>query len=412
MTSIMRTPAVVLSDCINALGVTRCLGRRGVPVIALAAGGRGPVVHSRWVRDVWHWNPNTDNLVDLLLQRGPRVHDRPVLFGFSDNVVRALAARQDELGPYYRLRLPAAALADEVMSKRGFAAWAGRLDMPTPKTTFVEQPNEIGAVAAAMTYPCIVKPNYHAAQQSLVGGLKTARACSAEELVRAYEGFSAVMPQAVVQEWIPGGDADVWFCLQYYDAATRPLASFCGRKIRQWPPRCGSTASCEPVESAEMLELTTRFFTELGFQGLCSMEYKRDPRDGRLLMIEPTVGRTDFQSAVANANGVPIPYLAYCDLVGSEPPVFQPRKRPVKWVRWSADRASARYYRHAGELTWWRSLSSIQPPVAWSTWAWDDPMPYVKPLVARFLRRVAERVRRIVGRLRRVPTTVCAREER
>ncbi len=42
-----------------------------------------------------------------------------------------------------------------------------------------------------------------------------------------------------------------------------------------------------------------------------SMEYKRDRRDGRFHMIEPTVARTDFQEEVATLNGMNIPLASY-----------------------------------------------------------------------------------------------------
>jgi hypothetical protein len=48
-------------------------------------------------------------------------------------------------------------------------------------------------------------------------------------------------------------------------------------------------------------------FQESGFGGI---EYKRDARDGRFLIIEPTVGRTDWQEEVATLAGVNIPLMA------------------------------------------------------------------------------------------------------
>ena len=60
------------------------------------------------------------------------------------------------------------------------------------------------------------------------------------------------------------------------------------------------------------------------------MEYKRDVRTGRFVMIEPTVGRSDFQEEVATLNGVNIPNAAYCSAVGQ--PVPPPCPRPGRWA--------------------------------------------------------------------------------
>ena len=48
------------------------------------------------------------------------------------------------------------------------------------------------------------------------------------------------------------------------------------------------------------------------------MEFKRDARTGEFLMIEPTVGRVDWQEEVATLNGVNIPLAAYLHEIGAE----------------------------------------------------------------------------------------------
>ena len=72
------------------------------------------------------------------------------------------------------------------------------------------------------------------------------------------------------------------------------------------------------------------------------MEYKRDARSGRYYMIEPTVGRTDFQEEVATLNGINIPAAAYRYEVGER--VTQPARAqtPTAWTvsrleRWARE---------------------------------------------------------------------------
>jgi len=391
-----KVPAIVLSMSVNGLGVARALGRRGVPVIGATRDADAPGIWSRYVGEVWRYEGTDADLVGLLLARRGRFEQPPVLFPITDAAVLSIVARWEELRGGYRLGLPEPGTVRQAMSKRGFAQWAERLGLPLPRTLFVDGPDRIHAVAAEMTYPCIIKPEFQSPQAAPSAALKAARAETPEELVRCYQAFCRVEPRAVVQEWLPGGDGDVYFCLQYYDALSRPLVSFCGRKIRQWPPLTGSTASCQPVHRPELQELAERFFTGIGFRGLCSMEFKRDPRTGRLVLVEPTVGRTDWQSDIANINGVPIPYVAYCDLLGLATPRFRQSRTPVKWVRWSADRASAEYYRSRGELSLPGWLWSIRWPVRWSTWWVRDPRPYLVGLRARLRWRLAGAIRRVL----------------
>jgi predicted ATP-grasp superfamily ATP-dependent carboligase len=397
-------PAVVLSACVNALGVTRALGRRGVPVVLATRDPSGPTAQSRYVCDVWPCEDGEDALPSLLLARGGEFRERPVLFPITDRDVMTVSRYRHDLQRFFRIGLPDHDVVERAMSKRGFADWAGEFDLPIPTTLFIDSLDHLRAVLHDVPLPCIVKPDFQTPSAARPTHLKTARADTAEEVLERYERLAEVSPHAVVQQWIPGGDGDVYFCLQYYDRDGRPAVSFCGRKIRQWPPLCGSTASCEPSEDGGLSDLATRFFRAIGFRGLCSMEFKRLPDDGTHLMVEPTVGRTDWQSAVANANGVPIPYVAYRDLAGLPPEPVAPSTSRVKWVRWSSDTAAADYYRRKGELGRWQRVRSICPPVRWSVWSVTDPGPYLRRLWAR----MRQRVRRLWNRLpfgQRLPET-------
>jgi hypothetical protein len=57
--------------------------------------------------------------------------------------------------------------------------------------------------------------------------------------------------------------------------------------------------------------LTDAFFRRVSFVGMGGIEFKRDPRTGEFLMIEPTAGRIDAQEEVATLHGANIPVAAY-----------------------------------------------------------------------------------------------------
>src|SRR5207302_11116288 len=139
--------------------------------------------------------------------------------------------------------------------------------------------------------------------------------------------------RVTVQQWIEGEDSEVFFCLQYRNLAGA-VASFAGRKLCQWPPFVGGTASCVPAperESAELKRLTDSFFFAVGFIGMGSMEYKRDRRDGLFYMVEPTVGRTDYQEEIATLNGVNIPFAAFQTELGMQVTAQHASKRQFGW---------------------------------------------------------------------------------
>jgi D-aspartate ligase len=65
--------------------------------------------------------------------------------------------------------------------------------------------------------------------------------------------------------------------------------------------------------------------------GFGGVEYKRNARDGRFLIIEPTVGRTDWQEEVATLAGVNIPLAAYRNELGLAPLPTGPVDGRVVW---------------------------------------------------------------------------------
>ena len=75
--------------------------------------------------------------------------------------------------------------------------------------------------------------------------------------------ISLAVGGTIVQEWIPGGDEQIVFCLQYV-GADGPVRRHCvGRKLRSWPPMFGGTASCTvaPEEMRDRLsQMTSHFF--------------------------------------------------------------------------------------------------------------------------------------------------------
>jgi len=74
---------------------------------------------------------------------------------------------------------------------------------------------------------------------------------------------------------------EIYFCLLSFNAAGKPLVHFEGRKLFQWMPACGNTAVAENTVCDVVRDVSVRLFEAVGFKGMGSVEFKRDPRDGR-----------------------------------------------------------------------------------------------------------------------------------
>jgi D-aspartate ligase len=388
-----QTPAIVTSMNINGLAVARVLGRHGVPVIGIHENRTDPETLCGFLDELWH---RDGSLIELLMHQGTKFADRPVLVPITDEAVRVIAEHLEDLRSHYRVSMPEPSTVQRLIDKQGFDEWAreleGDLSLPLPRTWIVECPEDLDEVAASATFPCILKPPEKSAAFELAGGKKAYVLEDVAVLRSVYEQFREVQPRVIVQQYIPGGDDEVYFCLLACGEDHEPLATFTGRKLRQWRPHCGGTASAEPVDEPQLTELTTAFFRRVGMVGACSMEFKRDPRDGAFYLIEPTVCRTDWQNGLADANGAPIAYVAYRAALGL-PTIGKPKPwLRRRWVEFGTDRLAAHYYRERGELGRLAWLWSIRPPVRGAYFALDDLKPFL-----RILRRTLRRVRQKVG---------------
>ena len=381
-------PAVVVggSDNCGGLGVVRSLGRAGVPIIVVDSEATAPALYSRYARKVVMPELSGYAFVEDLLALQNRLDTRPVLFLTSDETALAVSEYRTELQGSYRLRLPEHDCLASLMKKNDFQRLAIEHGFPIPRSVRIRSANDMGAMAA-LNFPAVVKPSVKTADylaHQLERGYPVTSLEQAESVVRR---ILPVLPDLIVQEWIEGPDTAIYFCLMYR-SETGAVASFTGRKLSIWPPGVGTTASCAsaPEVHDELHALTEAFFAAASFVGMGSMEYKRDARTGAFFMIEPTVGRVDWQEEVATLNGVNIPLAAYLHEIGAEVPAPVPG-RPVIWRdgarHWKAMRAG-----NTGEAV--PSGTEVQD----AYWRISDPLPaffHAITMFMRTLRRVLKR---------------------
>ena len=339
-----RPAAVVAGVDVNGLGVVRSLGAAGVPILALDTDLTKATLATRYGKKIRVPALSGEPFVEALLSIAASQDYKPVLILTQEDSVATVSESRDRLAKAYHFSMPSQAVMRTLMDKQGFQRAAENLNCPIPRSMTLTR-SIASAALEGMHYPCVLKPLTKEAAYSRKFA-KAYKLSSAAEVIALWSEMQNVVREVMVQEWIEGGDSDVYFCLQYRHPSGAPHISFVGRKTCQWPPLVGGTASCvaAPEASAELVALTDEFFGRVGFVGLGSMEYKRDPRDNRFYMVEPTVGRTDYQEEIATLNGVNIPLAAYCGELGLPFPPAENVATPRAW----SDRLSSQRARQSG----------------------------------------------------------------
>jgi predicted ATP-grasp superfamily ATP-dependent carboligase len=409
-------PALVLGLSPAGLAVVRSLGRLGVTVYGADPNPRSLGRYSRYcvhrpeLGDAARRGEG-DALVRGMLDLGRECGRPIILFAASDPFIELLAPAAERLAGAFRLTTDLARFGLPFLDKKRFYALCREHGVELPPTWFPPGLEELEERAPALEYPVVLKPARVHHFRSSLGIRKVQTASGPAELVAAYRELARVDPELIVQGVIPGADDRIWCVAAYLDRESRPLATLIVRKLRQYPPGFGSASLAETRRNAEVERLTGSFLGAVGYHGLCDVEYKLDPRDGRYKMFEINP-RVPVWAGLGPAAGVDVAVAAYRDAADAvrgrsagiaESSAGAPENPPrqadgVRWIYAARDVRSAARLGRAGELSagaWWRSLRNCR---ADAVLAADDPglLPrWALSKAARLPARAARIVRRL-----------------
>ena len=337
-----RTPgriprAVVVGlDHINGIQTARIRADRGVPVIGVATDRDHYCCRTNVCERIVIARGGDEEAMGTLVALGRTLEEKAVLYPATDAHVMAVSRHRELLEDSYHVVLPSADVVEMLMDKVRFYTFAAEHDLPLPLTRFLRTRDDAESAAAELRFPCVLKPPNSAVpgwqEHSKRAVLGNAIGGNRRALLDAYSRLGSLSDVLIAQEWVPGPVTDLYSCNAYFDAESRPLATFIARKIRQWPPDTGESCLGEECRNDVVLEEAIRLFQTVGLRGLAYLEMKRDERDGRHLIVEPNIGRPTGRSAIAEAGGVELLATMYRDALGL--PLPRDRQQSYGDARW------------------------------------------------------------------------------
>jgi D-aspartate ligase len=373
------TPVVIVGlDNITGLQTARILRARGVPVFGVVADDRHWASRTNACVEVLRCTFDDEELVSALLTLADRIGEPAVLMPCTDGAVQTVSSRRaDLLGPFV-LPLAPHPTVEMLADKELFAEFATRAGLAIPRTEVLRSREAAAAVAPQLAYPCVLKPPVKTAQWRAHAAVKGFKVEDPDQFLRTYDAIATWVPALLAQEWVPGDRAEQFTCNAYFGQGGLPLVAFVSRKLRQWPPDVGTGASGVECRNDEVRATTLRLFGQLGFRGFGYLEMKRDARTGRMVIIEPNVGRPTGRSATAEAGGVELVYTAYCEATGR--PLPENRRQlytGARWIDLRRDLQAAVVARRQGEMRLSDWLRWMHGAEAHAIWSLRDPMPFL-----------------------------------
>lgn len=371
-----RTPgAVVIGGRLPALSTVRALGSQGVPVAVVTTSSVHIAQFSRWAKehhDLPEFQQQPESLLDLLERHRGRWRGR-ALFATEDQGLELLSRHRDTLEPCYRVVAPPHDVTRQLLRKDLLhqVAAAEGVELPIVYGTASEATMDRGEIR----YPVVIKPieSYRFVERF---GKKLFIAHDRDALAHSIAALTGTGIAAQVVEFIPGPDSQFCNYSVYLDRDGETLAELGMRKLRKSPPFFGVCRVAEVADAAEMREPTLRILRRIGWWGMANAEFKRDPRDGSLRMMEIN-GRCFLMQGLALAAGINYPFMAWREAVLGERERVEHRDWDGVWLNEIDDLYHMLMFRHVEGLSLRQYLAPWTRPKAFAIWSRRDWKPFL-----------------------------------
>ena len=283
--------AAILGSTDNAYLMQRALTRRGIASIIFSDVPKDTFKGVAF--NVCPSPSDPDELISYLndhrlLQRQGVISVIPS----TDEFAQFISVYGGLLDSKYRWLAPPADIARSCANKVHFDQLCKRMGVAAPRAFVFASEEAYEATKNALTFPLIIKPTFaRELPKSVIPKVKLLE--SEAEFYEVARKVWALGADVFCQEYIPGGYECVFFVGGFVNEAHEPEQLFIGHKKMEYPLLGGTTTFCQLEWVDDAYELARRFVKDTGYSGLIDIEFKRDPRDGKLRVIEvnPRIGQ-------------------------------------------------------------------------------------------------------------------------
>jgi D-aspartate ligase len=368
-------PVVVFGLLHAGLALARSLGRAGISVEGIALARHEFGLRSRYLRGR---TVAADDDAVLAVLQAASAGGRPVLFPERDENVEFVLRRWDDVRALADVPLPEdLEVVRRLRRKDLLPEVAAEAGISAPGTVRAESPEAIRN--AGLRMPVLLKP-LEGQEFALSFGEKAFVARDLDEAVAAWKRAKERGHETILQELVPDSHEHVLSLFTYIGRGGTALASVVGRKVRQGPLRFGTSAVFVSEQHPDVHEAGLRLLQSAGYRGLAHVEFVRDPRDGRLQLIEVNT-RAPIWAGIGMGRELDIARVAYDDLCGRPAKSEQTLTERISWIYGAKDAwvsAQMARRRELGPREFLRHY--VQRRKVRAVFAADDPAPALASL--------------------------------
>ncbi len=373
----------------RSVAAVRSLARAGIPLISVKTTAVTQECYSRYVRRSVVVEPQEDQLLPFLESLA---EEGGVLFPVYDQYLRLVSMHADALAKKFILTIPPWKILSRMMDHALLYDIARQAGLNTPVFLKPTSETELRSMIDGLDlgnreYLLKTMPAIGAAELSTGRATKVAGTDRAAIRASCQEIFSRLGEYPLIVEVVPGEANQCYGVTMIVDRSHRPVLTYCTQRLKLQlysrggfvhPYELGSNVYCESVRDEEAIEAAARLVKAAEYHGLITLEFRRDPRDRKLILIkaDPRVVRA---TSISTALGMDTPAALYRLAVDGK--IDAPRNYPlgVGWLWetalletvWS-NRDSHSMRREILAIA--RNFDRVK---AFAFFSLDDPLPFI-----------------------------------
>lgn len=373
------TKAVVLgTNDFLGLSIIRCLGREGIPVVAVDYDESDAFpLKSKYVSETLigpYYKDRPEELKDFLIDYGKKQELKPVLIPNSDVYAAFTDTYLDELKEFYLINMTEQGLWTDLIDKDTFYQLADKHNVRYPKTFSADRDDILESVESEIGYPCLLKP-VNSKPFVAKFGIKLFKVHNLAELKERLKVTNEANIDMVIQQLIEGFDNQMYMFDAYLDQDSKVTHWMTAQKQRQYPINYGASVYAVQKYVPELYDIGARFLEEVGYKGFGELEFKKDSKTGEFYVIEMNARMTSF-NAMIDRVGLNMPLITYLELTGQpigSKAIEEDTGEAFKNL--FQDKVASRHYMKAKQLTLGEVMKKHHKNVTGSVWANDDLRP-------------------------------------
>ena len=324
---------LVVGCYVSGLGTIRALAGKNIHIVALYYEKTHFAQTSKYVSEIVHVpHPRLEEekFIDLLISNSERWKGALIIETDDEGVV-SISKNKSILEKFYKIATPPWEILRQFIEKKEAFLLSQKCDVPHPTTFLPASMEDIEKVKNEITYPCILKP-VRGHEFFSKFRIKNFEVPNETELISQFKLCLEADQEVMLQEIIIGPDTNLYKLQAYINSKGEMSAKFFFNKLRQHPPMFGvGRVGISTKRNEEVEILAERLMRKANYKGFFSIEFKKDPKDNQLKLMEVNV-RMPRNNMLATTSGVNFPWVIYSDLIENKQIDIDDYKKNCYWI--------------------------------------------------------------------------------